>query len=45
MVARELRDEGELDRYELETANRIFDWFSENIHAPSFLKKDGYNRS
>lgn len=44
MATRELRDAGELDRYELETANKIFEWFNENVAAPSFLKEDGYNR-
>jgi hypothetical protein len=44
MATRELRDEGELDRYELETANQIFEWFNENVDVPSFQKKDGCNR-
>lgn len=44
MATRALRDDGELDRYELESANKIFDWFNKNINAPGFLKLGGNNR-
>lgn len=40
----DLRDEGELDRYELTTVNRIINWFKENLKSPPILKKDGNNR-
>lgn len=44
IAAIELREEGELDRYELATVNRIIDWFNEHLKVPSMLKRDDSNR-
>lgn len=40
----DLRDEGELDRYELEAVNRIIDWFKEHVKIPPILKRNDSNR-
>ena len=42
--AYDLRDDGELDRYELETINRIIDWFKENVKIPPILNRADSNR-
>ncbi len=39
-----LKEEGEFDGYELETVERIFDWFNYYLKSPSFLKETGNNR-
>ena len=42
--AYELRDEYELDSYELEAVNRIIDWFKKHLKIPSILDRDDSNR-
>jgi hypothetical protein len=43
-TAYDLRDEGELDRYELESVNRIINWFKANLTIPPILKREDSNR-
>jgi len=43
-AAYDLRDEYELDRYELEAVNRIIDWFKKYLQIPSILERDDSNR-
>ena len=42
--AYDLREEDELDQYELESVNRIIDWFKKNLKIPPILKRDDSNR-
>jgi hypothetical protein len=44
MAAKELDEDGELDRYERDTVKNIINWFNENIGATSLLKEPGNNR-
>ena len=38
-IARELRDEGKLYRYESEWLEEIYDWFNANLPCPPFQEK------
>ncbi len=42
--AHNLREVGELDRYELVSVNRIIDWFNAYVKVPPILKKNDSNR-
>lgn len=38
-IARELRDSGKLEPFEMEWVNEIFGWFNENLPKPPFQSK------
>ena len=43
-IAYDLRDEGEFDQFELDSVNRIINWFKDNLKVPPLLERQDSNR-